>query len=393
VTSRASLLLVLFAFASLTTGAFGSAQAPQPETEAVWSCPLHAVVSEKAAGKCPICRRDLVPVTATVTWTCADHPEIDRPAPGKCPDGSAMEKRYVQSTHANHNPQHGGLFFMAPDMWHHLEGAYSQDEMLRVYLYNDYTKPLPPELARQVAGRVVLKETFDPATRTTKEIAAFPLVRAGRGYLEARVDTASLPAQLTAKVRFKDDAPEYRFDFTFSELSKKPAPPPSVAAPDQSAGRSRTAAPGARSDRTPASAATRPAAAAAPPAATSDAAPPASAAGPPADPPAVVIPDSVPEILAQLKTRHREIGELVERGAFGAVWVPAFQARYLSIALEARLNELPAAAREAGEPAIKRLVRTAWLLDAFGDVGNRQQIVDAYAVFGAAVDEVVAAFK
>jgi len=105
------------------------------------------------------------------------------------------------------------------------------------------------------------------------------------------------------------------------------------------------------------------------------------------------IPDSVPEIVAQLKMRHQEIGGLVERGAFGAVWVPAFQARDLSIALEARLGELPEAAREAGEPAIKRLVRTAWLLDAFGDVGNRQQIVDAYAIFGAAVDEVISAFK
>jgi hypothetical protein len=38
-------------------------------------------------------------------------------------------------------------------------------------------------------------------------------------------------------------------------------------------------------------------------------------------------------------------------------------------------------------------VRTAWLLDAFGDVGNRQQIVDAYVIFGAAVDEVISAFK
>jgi hypothetical protein len=105
------------------------------------------------------------------------------------------------------------------------------------------------------------------------------------------------------------------------------------------------------------------------------------------------IPDTVPEILAQLKTRSQEIGGLIERGAFGAVWVPAFQARDLSIALEARLGELPVVTREAGEPAIRRLVRTAWLLDAFGDVGNRQQIVDAYAIFGAAVDEVISAFK
>jgi len=109
----ASALLLVVVFVSVFV--FPRSVVAQPpaaaETEAVWSCSIHAVVAEKAAGKCPICRRDLVPVTATVSWTCADRPEIDRPAPGKCPDGSAMEKRYVQSTHANHNPQHGGLFF------------------------------------------------------------------------------------------------------------------------------------------------------------------------------------------------------------------------------------------------------------------------------------------
>jgi hypothetical protein len=38
-------------------------------------------------------------------------------------------------------------------------------------------------------------------------------------------------------------------------------------------------------------------------------------------------------------------------------------------------------------------VRTAWLLDAFGDIGNRQQITDAYTIFAAAVADVVSAFR
>src|SRR5579871_4461350 len=54
------------------------AQAPDPQTESVWSCPVHAIVNEQNPGRCPICRRELVLVTATVTWTCAGHPEIDR---------------------------------------------------------------------------------------------------------------------------------------------------------------------------------------------------------------------------------------------------------------------------------------------------------------------------
>src|SRR3954471_3675032 len=103
---RAAALVFVVSLPLLVVSLPVVAQAPNgTETEAVWSCPVHAVVAEKAAGKCPICRRDLVPVTATVSWTCADRPEIDRRAPGRCPDGSAMEPRYTQSTHANHNPR------------------------------------------------------------------------------------------------------------------------------------------------------------------------------------------------------------------------------------------------------------------------------------------------
>jgi hypothetical protein len=43
-------------------------------------------------------------------------------------------------------------------------------------------------------------------------------------------------------------------------------------------------------------------------------------------------------------------------------------------------------------PAVSKLVRTAYLLDAFGDLGNKQQIADAYTRFAAAVQEIVSAF-
>ena len=105
------------------------------------------------------------------------------------------------------------------------------------------------------------------------------------------------------------------------------------------------------------------------------------------------IPDTVEDIVEQLKTRSGQVGELIRRGDFTAVYVPAFQARDLALALESRLGNLAPAARAVGEPAITRLVRTAWLLDAFGDLGNRQQITEAYAGFTSAVDDVVAAFK
>ena len=310
------------------------AQAPEPQTESVWSCPVHAIVNEQNPGRCPICRRDLVLVTATVSWTCADHPEIDRPVRGRCADGSPMEKRYTQSTHANHNPRHGGLFFMAPDLWHHLEGAYVGDVM-RVYLYVDYTKPLSSELRRAVTGRIVTKETFDPATRTTKEITVFPLTPAPDGdYLEARVGRMKFPADMTAKLRFTKGGDEYRFDFTFAESSVDKGP------------------------------------------ATTDVAS------------LFEVPDDAAEVRRLLRERANLIGELVKRGAFSEVWVPAFQAKDLALALDVRTPQLATARRLQAGSAIERLVRAAWALDAAGDTGNRADVEDAYGNFVAASKDI-----
>jgi len=325
------LIALLLAAAALKGPRYAvQAQAPEPQTESVWSCPVHAVVNEQDPGKCPICRRDLVLVTATVTWTCADHPELNRPVRGKCADGSPMEPRYTQSTHANHNPRHGGLFFMAPDLWHHLEGAYA-DGVMRVYLYDDYTRPLPPELRDAVSGRIVTKETFDSKAHTTHEIAVFPLRLAPDGaYLEARVGAVAFPANLTAKVRFTKGGDEYRFDFTFAE--------PSV---DQERG--------------------------------------------PADPALLFeVPDDVGQVRTLLAERVSIVGGLVKKGAFSEVWVPAFQAKDLALALDVRLPQLPPARRQEARSAIERLVRAAWELDSAGDTGNRGDVEQGYADLAAA---------
>jgi hypothetical protein len=334
--------------------------------DSAWMCPIHSVVSEANPGSCRLCRRPLVQVTVSLTWACRGEADVEHVDPGPCADGTPRMARRTLRPHGNHNAQHGGQFFMAPDNWHHLEGTYPRARVFRLYLYDDYARALGSKQLKDIQARVVTKETFDPATRRTTELATFPL-RASRDgtYLEARVDALPMPAEMTAKIRFAKDAPEYRFDFTFTGVTRDPAP-------------------GAR----PAEPETRSPQPVAPPG------PDAPSPEPAAEPLLVELPPATTaaEMLRQLTTRREQIAALIKRGDFGAVWVPAFAAKDLAVALEARVTALPDGLRPGAETTLRDVVRTAWLLDSVGDTGNRQDVEQAYAAFTAAVSQTLTAF-
>ena len=325
--------------------------------DSVWTCPIHAAVTREQPGKCPIDGRALVQMTMSVSWACPGSTKTSL-EPGMCSDGSPMQKQYAARPHGNHNPQHGGSFFMAPDNWHHLEGAYFAPGVFRLYLYDDYTKPLTLAQVRTTKARVIL----------TKDGKELPLVRNGR-FLEAKVGRLSFPADMQAKVQFKPDSPENQFDFTFERYSKDaPVATMTNAAPTSPA-----------SPAAPAPATTAPIVETAP--STIDA-----ALVP------VPLPETVPEMLAQLRTRNDQIRMFIDRGAFASVYVPAFQAKDVALALDAHKHELPPDRQRVVGPAVNKLVRSAYLLDAFGDLGNKQQIAEAYTRVAAAVQEIESAF-
>ena len=370
--------------------------APAPHAETLppisYTCPMHPEILEGKGGSCPICKMDLVPIRLDSVWTCATRPlavvqdgpgrcPIDGTAlvqvtaaiswscagstqesvsPGTCPDGSPMQKKYASRAHGNHNPQHGGLFFMASDNTHHLEGAYQSNGTFRMYFYDEFTKP------QKLADMRGIKATLFVKDSRTGRNATYSLVRSGRS-LQAAIGKVPLPAEMYANVTFTAGGKDNRFDFTFPAYSKEPHTIP---------------------------AATTTGAAPATTAPLVDTLPPASNASSGIDPALVPlpIPDTVPEMLAQLKTRTDQIRSFIDKGTFAAIYVPAFQAKDLSIALDEHKNELTPERRKIAEPAIAKLVRSAYLLDAFGDIGNKQQISEAYAKFVEAVQDIQSAF-
>jgi hypothetical protein len=391
-----------------------------------FSCPVHATqVVRDTAGKCPLDGRDLVQVTLSVFWTCpGDDKHLTEP--GACANGQPRKVGYEVRAHGDHNPRHGGQFFMAQDAWHHIEGTLPRNNLFRMFFYDNFTKPIS---VKNFQARIVTKEEWDPIARKTKELEAYTLRPGADGQtMEAQVNDAPLPLKVAALVKFDPKSPEQRFDFTFTELSKEPPPAPAATT---TAARPAPAAP------TPAPAPARPApttaAASAPPAQTTTPAPVATppvapaAAAPPASPqptasaapeveqlPATAdpaggtmngaplalvaaldetsLPTSTPELLAELTKRADEVQLMVNEGNLAQVWLPAMGTKTVALALTSHVNALPERQRAIAAAAIKHVVTSTWELDAYGDLGNKEKMSGAYDKLAAAIAELKAAY-
>lgn len=191
----------------------------------VWSCSLHPDVTALDAGRCRTCGRDLIKVIKGMSFTCRRHPRVDEVSPGRCPICKRpLTAKYSLRPHGDHNPKHGGQFFMAPNNWH-IEATHPAIGVVRLFLYDDYSRPVVP---RTFSGRI---SSMTPAGRDgrpeTPVDATIPFKPVpGRPYLEARVPQLGLPAIFAVKVRFKPDEEDHRFDFFFSEYSKDQPPKP-----------------------------------------------------------------------------------------------------------------------------------------------------------------------
>ena len=181
----------------------------------VWTCPVHSDLTRMETGRCRRCGRDLIHVTKALSFTCPVHRSVDVLDPGRCPRcRRVLVEKYTVRPHGDHNPKHGGSFFMVSNDWH-LEATHPAASVFRLYIYDNYSKPFsPPGLTARIT------EARDGAGKPAT--AAIPFARTARGYYEARVPNVAVPATIAANVRFEAGDKEYRFDFLFPDYSKDP---------------------------------------------------------------------------------------------------------------------------------------------------------------------------
>ena len=250
--------------------------------------------------------------------------------------------------HMDHTPRHGGTVFMAPDSFHHIEGVYPEAGLFRLYATDNYREPVD---VTSWGGRVVLEEAYDAATDEFTEVIAFDLAPSPDGaFLEAVMDAVAIPAEIIAKVVFVEDFPEERFDFIFAEYIAEETARADVRGVTPTL---------SRGSDVPLAERVRP-----------------------------VIPDSSTDIVSEIAARDAALQELIAAGRFTEIFIPALQAKELGLALIERADDLSERDRNALRIAVRHLVRAAYLLDWYGDLGNRQQVSGAYDVFVSAASEI-----
>jgi len=98
------------------------------------------------------------------------------------------------------------------------------------------------------------------------------------------------------------------------------------------------------------------------------------------------------DLLRLLSMCSAEVDTLIKDGQFGFVYQPTMLSKDIAIALEDTTSELPNLRRAQASNAIRRVVLAAWMLDLYGDLGNREKLTDSYHTFAAAIADIKTAY-
>jgi hypothetical protein len=125
-----------------------------------------------------------------------------------------------EKAHMDHKPKHGGLFFMSLDNVHHLEGVLLPPGTFRVYLYDEYAKPLKLDQVKLASGTIQIGDSEDA-----------PKIALGPGKKKESMEASigadpKFPVAITLLLRLPGMAPDAKpelFNFTFAKFTDENA--------------------------------------------------------------------------------------------------------------------------------------------------------------------------
>ena len=251
-------------------------------------------------------------------------------------------------THMDHEPLHGGWFFMADNMFHHVEGAMPRPGELRVYFYDDFKQPIDP---RSFSGAAFIERVDEESGEVTEETFELFYARAGDEHLTAIVPP-EMPIALYAMISLGGE--DKRFDFEFETLSVEPPKTRLAAAGGAKAG-------GTHDHVRP----------------------------------PLLIPETIEGILTELMNRDGDLLARIQSQDWNSLFIPAFDAKDLVAALEekvAGLNPRQRGKLKTLKSAINRSVAKIERTAHSNDPPRVQKAYDEFADRMAQLRELYAAY-
>ena len=123
--------------------------------------------------------------------------------------------------HQDHNSKHGGVFFMALDNKHHIEGLLESPGIFEVYLYDDHTRPVSHRELNQAHMTVIWGDQDEAPKIDLKPRAD------GTAFEAYAPGAVHFPITLTLLVHFPGSPASAKpelFTFPFKEYSRPPNP-------------------------------------------------------------------------------------------------------------------------------------------------------------------------
>ncbi len=148
--------------------------------------------------------------------------ELEAPHEGTVQRTGAAEPA---SAHSNHAAKHGGLFFMAPDGWHHIEGVVTAEREFHLYFYNNLTKSISAQPFLEGTFIEIVK--LDSEKKEMGRPVKVTFAKAEEHFLLASLPEGyPFPFEINARIKFEDHEKPVLFNFVFEhaapgDLSKK----------------------------------------------------------------------------------------------------------------------------------------------------------------------------